>query len=243
MYAEPKDLDLLLEIQKADLVVLQAKKKRAELPQRIAVMRLRKKRDEIQAKLDQVLELKSKVDAKLTEVEDEDRALAEKQQRAQEIIDAAGSDYRKVESHSKEMAGVAKRRDTLAEKTIEITEQLDKVNGVRTQLEGAIATADAEEAKLRAAFEEEDNALIEVAKNGTAKRTELIAQLPQELAKLYEQTSRKHGGVAIGKLDDDRCGICRSVLEGGRLIELRASAPLGTCPTCKRLLVVEKAEA
>ena len=57
MQAELQELVTLLEIQKIDLEIMQAKKKRVELPQRIAVMRLRKKRGEIQAKLDQVLEL------------------------------------------------------------------------------------------------------------------------------------------------------------------------------------------
>ena len=47
------------------------------------------------------------------------------------------------------------------------------------------------------------------------------------------------GGVAIGRLLEDTCGICRTTIEGGRLIELRASAPLGVCPSCKRLLVIE----
>lgn len=239
MYAQPTDIDLLLEIQRIDLTVMQAKKRRIELPQRIAVMRLRKKRDEIQAKLDQVLELKSKADAQMTVVEDEDRSLAEKQQRAQEVIDASGSDYRKVESHSKEMAGMAKRRETLAEKQLEIAAQLEKINDIRSQLEGAIAASEAEEAKLRKDFEEEDNALIDVAKRGLAKKAELAAQLPADLFDLYEKTAAKRGGVAIGKLEEDRCGICRVPLEGGRLIQVRSAAPLSNCPNCKRLLIVE----
>lgn len=239
MYAQPKDLELLLEIQRCDLAVLQAKKKRAELPQRLKVMRLRKKREEIQEKLDQVLELSKKAEAELTTVEDEDRSLAEKQQRAQDVISASGSDYRKVESHSKEMAGIAKRRATLAEKMLAITEQVDKIKSVQDQLESAIATSEAEEARLRAAFEEEDNALIEIAKRGTAQKAELARQLPEDLVALYEKMLKKHRGVALGKLDGDRCSVCRTTIEGGRLIELRASAPLGTCPSCKRLLVVE----
>lgn len=239
MFAEPQDLELLLEIQRIDLTVLQAKKKRAELPQRIKVMMLKKKRAEIQEKLDQVLELKKRSDLELTAVEDEDRALEEKQQRAQEIINASGSDYRKVESHSKEMAGMAKRRDTLAEKILALNEQLDKINGIRSQLENAIAASEAEESALRAAFQEEDDALVDIARRGLDKKAELERKLPADLAALYEKTSAKHGGVAIGKLDGDRCSVCRSTLEGGRLIELRSSAPLGTCPNCKRLLVIE----
>ena len=93
---------------------------------------------------------------------------------------------------------------------------------------------------MRASFEEEDNELIAQVKDLMAKRAELAAGLPDNLLALYDKTAAKSGGVAVGQLTEDaHCGICRASIEGGRLIELRASAPLGTCPNCKRLLVVK----
>lgn len=239
MQAEYQDLESLLEVQRIDLLVMQLKKQRIELPQRIQVMRIRKKRDEIQAKLDQVMVLQKKADAQMTMLEDEDRMLAEKQERAQELIDAAGSDYRKVESHSKEMAGVAKRREALAAKMLDAEAQLEKVGSVRSQLEGGIATADAEEARLRSAFEADDKVLIDQIKALSAKRAELRDGLPDDLLALYDKTAARTGGVALGKLEGETCGVCRTAIEGGRLIELRSKAPLGTCPNCKRLLVID----
>ena len=239
MQAERQDLESLLEVQRIDLLVMQLKKQRIELPQRIQVMRIRKKRDEIQEKLDQVMALQKKADAQMTMLEDEDRMLAEKQERAQELIDAAGTDFRKVESHSKEMAGVAKRREDLAVKMLDAEAQLQKIKDVRTQLEGGIAAAEAEEARLRAAFEADDQALIDQIKELTAKRSELRASLPDDLLALYDKTATRTGGVALGKLEGETCGVCRTGIEGGRLIELRSKAPLGNCPNCKRLLVIE----
>lgn len=239
MFAEEHDLATLLEIQQVDLDIMKAKKARVELPQRIEVMRLRKKREEIREKLDQVLALQKRAEAELTKVEDEDRTLAEKQERAQELIDAAGSDFRKVESHSREMAGAAKRRQDLAAKIEEAQTQVDKVKAVAAQIEAAIAASEAEEARLRAEFEDEDKALAMQVRDLTERRKGLGGTLPPELLEIYEKTAERIGGVAIGRMVDDRCGVCRSAIEGGRLIELKASAPLGTCPACKRLLVVE----
>ena len=239
MFAEEQDLATLLEIQQLDLNIMKAKKARVELPQRIEVMRLRKKREEIREKLEQVQGLQKRAEAELTIVEDEDRSLSERQERAQEIIDASGSDYRKVESHSKEMAGAARRREALAQKILEITEQVDKIKGIAGQLEGAIVASEAEEAKLRASFEGEDKALADEVRELSSKRAELAASLPPEILKLYEKTAEKVGGVAVGRMVDDTCGVCRTLIDGGRLIELKASAPLGMCPACKRLLVIE----
>ena len=226
-------------MQQLDLEIMRARKKRVELPQRIKVMMLRKKRDEISGKLDQVLDMQKKVDAEKAIIEDEDRALAEKQARAQELIDAAGSDYRKVDSHSREMAGAAKRREGLALKLEEINAQLDKILGVKKQLEDAIELSNREEAKLRSSFEAEDNELAAIVRESTAKRDQIAAQLPSDLVSLYEKTAAKVGGVALGKLDGEQCGVCRTPIERGRLISLKASAPLGNCPNCKRLLIVE----
>lgn len=239
MQVDFEDLEVLLKIQAIDLAVMKAKKQRAELPQRVKVQMLRKKRDEISAKLDQALEIEKQAKAEFTKVEDEDRQLAEKQQRAQELIDSSGTDYRKVESQSKEMAGMAKRRNTLAEKMLEMQVNLDKIESVRSQLEKAIMASQVEEKRMRASFEAEDNAIIDDIKSLMAKRAELVAAIPADLFSLYEKTAAKTGGVAIGKLEEGSCGICRASIEGGRLIELRANAPLGTCPSCKRLLVVE----
>ena len=240
MQAEYSDLGLLMEMQQLDLEIMQSKKKRAELPQRIKVMMLRKKRDEIQSKLDQVNELYKKASAENTILEDEDRALAEKQERAQELIDAAGSDYRKVESHSKEMAAAAQRRESLSAKLADMKAQIDKINAVKKQLEDAIVLSESEEAKLRASFEEQDKALIERIRECNAQRAEILAQLPKNLGTLYEKTAAKVGGVAIGRLLDNTCGVCRTPIDGGRLIDLKASAPLGVCPNCQRLLVIDE---
>lgn len=239
MHVEFEDLETLLNIQRIDLLVMQGKKKRAELPQRVKVQKLRKKRDEICARLDKALDIEKQAKADYTKVEDEDNQLAEKQRRAQELIDSSGSDYRKVESQSKDMAGIAKRRETLAGQMLDMQANLDKIESVRSQLEAAVAASLAEEKRLRSSFEAEDNEIIARVKELMAKRAELVASLPADLVSLYEKTAAKTGGVALGKLEDDHCGVCRHLIEGGRLIELRASAPLGTCPNCKRLLVVE----
>lgn len=233
-----EQLDLLVEVQEIDLAIMKNKKARAELPQRIQVMKVRKKREEIAPKLEQAIALQNSVEAQLTKVEDEDRGLAEKQERAQEIIDASGSDFRKVESHSKEMAGIAKRRVTLEEMSMELTGKLDKVKAVREQIENALATCDANEAKLRDSFKAQDDELVSQVRAHMARREELVAQLPEDLVKRYEATAQKTGGVALGKLNGDTCGVCRSVIEHGHLVALKSQAPLGTCPHCRRLLIV-----
>lgn len=239
MQAEFQDLDVLKDIQRVDLLVMQKKKARGELPQRIEVVKVRKKRDEIAPKLDQVVALQTAKEAEVTKIEDEDRGLAERQERAQADIEAAGTDYRSVESHSRDLDGIVKRRVTLEESHTALNAELDKIKAVRSQIEDALALCDQREEQLRDAYREQDDQLVAEIRDLLAKRAELAAQIPADLMKLYDTTAAKTGGVALGKLEESTCGVCRTTLEGGRLIELRSQAPLGRCPSCKRLLIIE----
>ncbi len=239
MQASYDDLDILLEVQRIDIEVMQTKKTRASLPQRIQVVKVRKKRDEISPKLQQVIDLQEATEAKVTKIEDEDRSLAQKQERAQEIITAAGSDFRKAESHSKDMAGVAKRRMALEENLKKLNAEIDKMKAVRKQLEDAIQACDDEEASLKDAYREKDAELVDKAKGLLDKRSELVANLPTDLVDAYDKTAVKTGGVALGRLEEGGgCSVCRSVISGGRLIDLMNQAPVGVCPNCKRMLII-----
>ena len=239
MQVEYQDLDALFEIQRIDLQIMQKKKARGELPQRIEVVKVRKKRDEIAPKLDKVLGLQTAKEAEKTKIEDEDRSLVERQERAQADIEAAGTDYRSIESHSRDLDGIVKRRVTLEESLSALNAELDKIKAVRQQIEDALALCDQREEALRAAYQEQDDDLVDQVRKLLARRAELEKTIPADLLKLYEATAAKTGGVALGKLEDATCGVCRTTVEGGRLIELKAQAPLGTCPNCKRLLIVE----
>lgn len=239
MQATYEDLEVLTEVQRIDIEVLQTKKTRASLPQRIQVVKIRKKREEIVPKLQKVIELQRATESKMTAIEDEDKSLAQKQERAQEIIQAAGSDFRKAESHSKDMAGVTKRRTTLEESLSKLTEEMNRIVGVRAQLENAIVAFETEEKSLVESYQEKDNELINTARELLEQRKQMIAQIDTDLADMYEKTAQKTGGVALGQLEEGGvCSVCRSTISGGRLIELMSQVPVGVCPSCRRLLII-----
>ena len=239
MQAEYEDLDLLLKIQALDLEILQKKKMRGELPQRIEVVKVRKKRDEIAPKLDQVAEMQTAKEAEITKVEDEDRGLAEKQERTQADIEAAGGDFRAVDAHSRDLDGIVKRRVTLEERLGVLKAELDRILAVRKQVEDALSLCERQEEALRASYQKQDNEIVAQVRSLMEARSMIAKRIPADLLACYDETAAKTGGVALGKLEESTCGVCRTAIEGGRLIELRAEAPLGRCPSCKRLLVIE----
>ena len=183
-------------------------------------------------------ELRAQADAKASKLEAEDAEIAEKQRRVQETIDGSRGDYRNVEAHSKELGGFAKRRNTLEEELTKLGEELAKIEGVQGQVSRALAELEKQEAAAIASFQREGGALQAEIARMSADREGMSAELSPELRDTYHRTAARTGGVAVGLLTEGRCGVCRTVIDGGRLIDLKAEAPLGTCPHCKRLLVV-----
>lgn len=240
MQASSESLSAMLCMQQLDLELMQAKKKFEALPQRAQILELRKKKAQIEQKQAEVAKLKGASEQKLTQLTDEDERLAKKAADIQAAIDAAQGDYRNVESRTKELDGIAKRRSALEGEFEALEAQLEKVQAVQAQVQGALAQLEQQEAAAIKSFQEEGGGLqADIARIG-AQRNQLGELLPPDLAELYTKTAARAGGVAIGQLRDGHCSTCRAAIDAARLTDVRAQAPLATCPNCKRLLVVGK---
>ncbi len=238
MQATTDDLTNLLRMQQIDLDLMKAKKKLEELPQRATILAARQKKRTIEQKRDQVAEMRARAEGMAAKLEAEDAELAEKQRRVQEAIDGSLGNYRNVEAHTKELNGFAKRRNALEVELTRLGEELAKIEGVQSQVSQALAEVDKQEAAAIVSFQREGGALQAEIARMSADREGMSAELSPELRDTYNRTASRTGGVTVGLLTEGRCGVCRTVIDGGRLIDLKAEAPLGTCPHCKRLLVV-----
>lgn len=238
MQASKEDLACMLKIQQINIDEAKLSKQFDELPQRQTILDARQKRDTLKAKRAQVDALKKEASKRLSRINDEDESLTKKQNGVQAAIEAANGDFRNVEARSKELDGISRRRGALADERADIEEELHKITAIRTQLALAAEEVDKMEANATESFQSEGGDLKKrMARLGT-QREKLLASLDPELAKVYKHTVDICGGIAVGELKDSRCGVCRSTIDGGRLIELRAQAPLGKCPACKRLLII-----
>lgn len=233
------DIVALIQLQQLDLELRRQKKELDELPQRAIILEARQKKAAIAEKQSKVAGLKREVSRKVTRINDEDSSLAKKQQGTEAAIAAARGEYRNVEARTKELASITRRREDIAADLDKVLEELAKIEDLEAQIARALADVDAKEAAAVASFKEQGGALKMAIMQQEALRERMVAGLSKPVVAAYQKAAARSGGVAIGRLDGARCGVCRTGIEGGRLIELRSQAPLGTCPHCKRLLVIE----
>ncbi|WP_251212998.1 zinc ribbon domain-containing protein [Adlercreutzia murintestinalis] len=239
MQAKMDDLDRLLEAQGFDLQIIHLKKQLAELPQPARIADARSKRQALQKKADQVAALRKDAERRLTRIADEDASLEKKQNGVQAAIDSAQGDYRNVEARTKELAGIARRRETLEAERAEADAELAKIAALHQQVCAALDEIDRLEAHAIQEYQQQGGALKKSEADLIAKRDALLDKVDAEVVEAYRKTAERLGSIALGVLEEDRCGVCRSVIDGGRLIDLKNQAPLGVCPSCKRLLIIK----
>ena len=237
MNATQEQLGDLLELQAVSIRRAQAKKEFDELPQRQAILQLRQKREEITKKQEQVQTLLKQAQAEVTKISDEDERLAEKQRTKQAEIESGSGNFRAVESLSKELNALSKQRAGLSAKSDAAIAQLGKVKGLAQQIETALKALDEKEAGEVDSFKQQGTALQKEIAQLDAEAAELLAALPSDIAEEFKKLVQSKG-VAVGKFANGRCGCCRSQIDSAHLGALKAQAPLGVCPFCKRMLVL-----
>lgn len=240
MQVSPHDIDSLVELQNVDLDLSKLKKELEDLPQRAVILSSREKREALEAQLVKISSLHKDAEKKMTRINDEDASLAKKENGVQAAIEAAHGDFRGVEARAKELNGIFKRRETLSQEKAALKSELDKINGLKTQVENAIADCEFKENNAIEDFKAQGGAITKKLNDLKSRRHDLIEGLDKQVASVYMKTADLVGSVTLGKLSGNSCSVCRASIEGGHLIDLRANAPMGRCPSCGRLLIIEE---
>lgn len=239
MQALPEEIDILYKVQQADLDIKRLGRELDELPQRQVILKARQKRDAISKKRTQVAALRKDAAKKLTRINDEDASLEKKEKGAQAAIEAAGNDYRNAEARTKELNGIFKRRNELAESRSAAEAELAKIKALDEQVAQAMEELDATEAQATESFKSEGTALMQQTAQAKAIKDALLSQLSPEVAKFFNRTAALFDTVSIAKLEGNSCSVCRAKIEPGHLLDLKQNAPLANCPSCKRILIIE----
>lgn len=240
MFATSETIQNLENMQQAMLARTKAQTKLDTLPQRQEILHLRQKKAQIEEKAEQVNALLQKAHQELTRItSDDERMSARQNEKQQEIENAsAAGNFRAVENLSKELETVAQKREALIKKNDAACAQLEKVETLKAHINAALAAVQEKEQASVASFQSQGGALQSEIARYNAFIEQARSALPSDIYEQFQNIAKRSGGVAIGKLENGRCGCCRVSIDEAHLISLRSQAPLATCPACKRLLVI-----
>lgn len=240
MNATEHDIEILRALQKVDRTIMSAQKEFDALPHRQAILEARTKKEEVLKKKVQVQDMLDEAEGRLAALVEEDEQLALKQDEITKTLAEVQGDYRAVQSHTRDLDGVRKRREKVSLEVSRVEEQVNKINPVMKQVMQALATFEEKERELVSSFQKTGGSLRGAIAEGQKARTDLAAEVDPALLRVYDQTRTRCGGVALADLVDGSCGACRNTFDQSRLSKIKGQAPLAVCPACGRLLIVEE---
>jgi len=203
-------------------------KKLAETVARVAAA----KADVDATKASQLTAIKDRKKYELDVEQWKDRVRKYKDQTSQVKTNEA---YRALQ-HEIQMAEdeIAKAEDRLLEQMVAGEEYDRRIKASEKTLKEVEAVAAAERAKIEAekAKAEKEQAQL------NSEREAAIAEIPENLLDHYTRIAKKHNGIALAEVRDEKCSACGVIVRPHVFQEMRRSGndEMFHCETCTRIL-------
>ena len=232
--------EALLRVQEHDTQLDQLRHRRAALPERSLLTGAQARVAAITGELDTVGSRKGDLDRSQRRLEDE---VAGVEARAGEIdrklYSGTVSAPRELQVMQDEIAALKRRQSALEDQMLEVMELSEPVAAEVDRLEGERGAAKEEAERLRRAIADAEAAIDAEVAQVSAGRSEAAGTVPADLLDSYEGLRSRLGGVAVARLEGNRCLGCHLTLPATEVDQIRRLAPDAVVrhEECGRILV------
>ncbi len=213
-------------------------------------------RREIIAQADDGTDAGAELEADLAELAELAEELRQKQSRHRKLeLDLEGVEAEKEEktdrayggtiSNPKELASLEQKIDELdrnvhrhEDMILEILEEIEELEGRANAQREKSEAQRAAHASLVATFEHTTVQGREEIVDLEATREELVAELPPQLLRPYEELRKRESGTAVALLRGGSCSECNLAVPRARQPMVKRGTAIVKCENCRRILVV-----
>lgn len=233
------ETEALIALGEHDLAITRAERALDELPEKRAILKLRRRLEEIQGALESARAYREKADRLVARSVDETSGVTEKIEVEQARVSSGEiSNPRELQAVTMEIDALSRRRSALEEETLALMEKSEAGAAQVARVEAAIEEGQAKESELIASFRAKGGKLQTELERLKTERDRLMASVSAPVRARYEELLKTKHGIAVGVLSDSVCSVCRTELPAERAQSLEAGPPLGECPNCRRILVI-----
>ncbi|MGA8145402.1 MAG: C4-type zinc ribbon domain-containing protein [Candidatus Acidiferrales bacterium] len=230
-----KILQDLLELQSVDVRLHDVRARLATFPKKTAEVDARVAAAKVEVEQSKAAQLATVKDRKKYELDVEqykERVRKYKDQTAQIKTNEA---YKALQ-HEVQMAEeeIAKAEDRLLEQMVASEEYDRRIKAAEKRLKEVEESARAQRSTIESdkAAADKDLALVE------ADRARVTSEIPEDMLDHYERIAKKHGGVALAEVSDEKCTLCGMQIRPHVFQKMRRanSEEMFHCETCTRIL-------
>jgi predicted nucleic acid-binding Zn-ribbon protein len=228
------DLERLIQLQRLETIIADAKSAIAQHPQRIAAMEAR-----LNDAKQQVESAKQQLKANGDRRRELEKDVALYQGRLTKFKDqlSAVKTNREYQAMQHEIATAQSDLGAVEEKVLERMMEADEITAATRRAEATLATQSKEiEAEKKVAAQELASTEASL-KEATESKVSLIKELEPRLVALFEQVARARKGVAICTATrDGLCSVCHVRLRPSVFQQVRHNDSIVQCDSCQRVL-------
>ena len=194
---------------------------------------LQERAADLQIRVDDLTRAQRKAD------DDVEHVKARRVRDQQRLDSGAVTNPKDLERLQHELVSLDRRIGELEDTELEVMESLEDAQRELGEVKEQLATARARTEQLDGTRVERLTGLKAEGADVVRRRKEMVADLPDELLKLYERLREQKDGVGAALLRQRRCSGCRLELNSGDLATM-AKLPadeVARCDECGRILV------
>jgi predicted nucleic acid-binding Zn-ribbon protein len=231
-----KVLQSLLELQNLDVRLNEDRARLARFPKKLADVDARVAASKAEVDASKAAQLTANKERKKYDLDVEqwkERVRKYKEQGSQVKTNEA---YRALQ-HEIQLAEdeIAKAEDRLLEQMVAGEEYDRRIKAAEKTLNEVEAVTKTERAKIESEKAATEKELAEL----NAERDRAVAQIPENVLDNYTRIAKKHNGVGLAEIRDERCSACGMMIRPHVIQEMRRSGSdndLFHCETCTRIL-------
>lgn len=231
--------ETLVALQEKDFEIGRATKALDELPEKMAVLQLRKRLKEIQAVREKAYAYCRKADAMVTRSNDEAASIQTKIDAEQaKVLSGEVTNPKELQNLTRELDSLKRRKDAVEYEELGLIEKAEAGAAQLAKVEAALADGAAKEAVLIEEFKAKGGELQAAIGRLTKERDALAGHLSKERLAQYEALREAKHGIAVGTLSESLCNACRTQIPASRAQAIQSGPEIAECPNCKRILIV-----
>ncbi|MDO8684719.1 MAG: C4-type zinc ribbon domain-containing protein [Armatimonadota bacterium] len=228
------DMKNLYSLQEVDIRILQAKRAKAALDDGSAA---KEQSARLEADLQQSTSKLRSLEAEMKDCELNLMSIETKKQNYQrKLYGGKETNPKELESMEKEIEMLSKNQGNLETRILELMDTVQEQSAAVSAVESHISEKKAELAAIVENFTKRSAELADQIAKSTAERDTFAKSVDERLLRRYENLRAHASGIAIGKVEDGKCGACHVALTPFSLSTLRESEEAPVCESCGRLL-------
>ena len=235
-----EQLQSLVKLQEIDKTLYDFEQELESFPPRLA--ELGHTAAELESSLTETQKILGEVTGRRQELEKANEGIRARVRRAENRLMGAKNqkEYRAATAEIEEGKDAIRSND---DALLEVMEKQEELNGRAKSLEDEFKAASSEAGAQRKLLTKRASQLQAEIDRLKGKRGALVADVEAELLKQYDFIRKNRLGVALAAVKDGTCMVCHMQLPPQQFNELQRMDRIMTCPSCRRLIYWDNANA